>query len=106
MRQNLLALLFFTAAAVAQENILPGIEKKLEEAALSSAAFCIAEFEHLGKPYPGAPGESFYSEARIKIIQNIRTGQFETTTCSLSVQAFPLDRASRVRYYHRSDNLS
>ena len=89
MRQNLLALLFFTAAAVAQENILPGIEKKLEEAALSSAAFCIAEFEHLGKPYPGAPGESFYSEARIKIIQNIRTGQFETTTCSLSVQAFP-----------------
>jgi len=75
--------------AVAQENKLPGDEKKLEEAALSSAAFCIATLERLGRPNAGAPGETVYTQARIKIIQNIRTGQFETTTCSLSVQAFP-----------------
>ncbi len=90
MTRNLLALLLLaTAAAMAKEAMLPGTDRKVDEMARYSEAFCIATFEQLGRPSLGAPGETFYTNARIRVVRNIRAGPFEAKTCSFSEQAFP-----------------
>lgn len=91
MKSILLAVMLLNASVrlAAQETVLPGDDLKLAEIARSSETFCIAIFEHLGKPGLGAPGETIYTNATIRVIKNIRTGQSEVKNGMYSVQAFP-----------------
>jgi hypothetical protein len=91
---TLLSLIIF--ASDAQGNKLPGDDINLETAAHDDEAFCIAEFEQMGRPSLGAPGETFYANSRIKVMRNIRTGDFGTRKCQFSVQRLPSDPSETI----------
>lgn len=79
-----LALMTVSRLLVAEQ--LPGFQRSLEAASHEADVFCLAYLEDEGRPDAGPPETMYYSNARVKVIRNLRVGKIAANKWAYALQ--------------------
>lgn len=81
---SFLVLMIVSRLLVAEQ--LPGFQRSLEATSHEADVFCLAYLEDEGRPDAGPPETTYYSNARVKVIRNFRSGKIAVNKWAYSLQ--------------------